>query len=310
MKIRNFSKKYFRHFNARTLVDAAEAWVNHEGPMMLTLAGGMSSAEIGISLAEMIRKGKVNAICSTPANVEEDIFNLIAHKSYKQIPNWRDLSPEDDMFLESEGLNRVLDVAIPEEAAIRKLEEPFMEAITSTLDLPIFPHEVFYHLIKENKLEYQIDPRNSWMVAAAERNLPLFVPTFEDSTMGNIYAARLYQNVIKEDLLLNGISYMHSLIDWYKANNPCGIFCIGGGAPADFTLCVVPLLNQDMEQKVAKWDYYAQITDAVTSYGGFSGASASEKQSWAKIDRDTLTFVINSDATVCFPLIAAYVLDQ
>ena len=82
MSIKEFIKHHYRHFNAAVVIDAAEAYVQHlakGGKMFVTLAGAMSTAELGLSLAEMIRQDKVSAICCTGANLEEDIFNLVAH---------------------------------------------------------------------------------------------------------------------------------------------------------------------------------------------------------------------------------------
>jgi deoxyhypusine synthase len=117
MKMRDFMQRQFRHFNARETREAAQAWVDHldgGGRMLVTLGGAMSTAELGISLAEMIRQDKVHGICCTGANLEEDIFNLVAHEEYRVIPGYRDLSPEQEVALAQEGMNRVTDTCIPE----------------------------------------------------------------------------------------------------------------------------------------------------------------------------------------------------
>src|ERR1700691_6713843 len=103
-----FIKHHYRHFNAATLIEAADAYVDHldrGGVMFLTLAGAMSTAELGVSLAEMIRREQVHAICCTGANLEEDVFNLVAHDHYKRIPNWRELKGEDEQALLEQHLN-------------------------------------------------------------------------------------------------------------------------------------------------------------------------------------------------------------
>src|ERR1041384_2803010 len=128
--ISDFIRHHYRHFNGAALVDAADAYVKHltdGGQMLVTLAGAMSTAELGLSLAEMIRRGKVHAICCTGANLEEDVFNLVAHNSYQRIPNYRELTPADELVLYEHNLNRVTDTCIPEDEAIRKLEEAVLE---------------------------------------------------------------------------------------------------------------------------------------------------------------------------------------
>ena len=124
--VSKFIEKHFLHFNSASLVNAAKAYETHlekDGLMMITLAGAMSTAEIGKSLAEMIRQDKVHIISCTGANLEEDVFNLVAHSHYKQVPNYRDLSPEDEKSLLNQHFNRVTDTCIPEEEAMRKIED-------------------------------------------------------------------------------------------------------------------------------------------------------------------------------------------
>src|SRR4026207_1181511 len=127
--VSQFIQHHYRHFNAAALVDAAKGYEQHlleGGKMMITLAGAMSTAELGLSLAEMIRQDKVHIITCTGANLEEDIFNLVAHDYYKRIPHYRDLSPEDEKDLLDHHFNRVTDTCIPEEEAMRRIERQLM----------------------------------------------------------------------------------------------------------------------------------------------------------------------------------------
>jgi deoxyhypusine synthase len=320
--IRAFLKHHFRHFNAAALVDAAEAYRDFLAAgngMMITLAGAMSTAELGLSLAEMIRRDKIHAITCTGANLEEDLFNLVAHEHYERIPNYRDLTPEQEQFLLVRHLNRVTDTCIPEEEAIRRLEGAVLEVWTAAdkSGLRYFPHEYFYQLIRSGRLEryYQIDPRDSWLVAAAEKNVPVFVPGWEDSTLGNIYASHCLKGTIRNvHTVRSGIEYMMELAHWYVAQHAqrrIGFFQIGGGIAGDFPICVVPMLRQDMERDdMPLWGYFCQISDSTTSYGSYSGAIPNEKITWEKLSIDTPRFVIESDATIVAPLIFAYVLAE
>ena len=124
--IRDFITHHYRHFNSATLVDAAKGYEDHLASgkkMLISLAGAMSTAELGISLAEMIRQDKVHMISCTGANLEEDIMNLVAHNSYERVPNYRDLTPNEEWALLERGLNRVTDTCIPEEEAFRRLQK-------------------------------------------------------------------------------------------------------------------------------------------------------------------------------------------
>lgn len=317
--ITSFIEKHYRHFNAAALVDAAKAYKSHiekGGEMLVTLAGAMSTAELGLSLAEMIRQGKVTAICCTGANLEEDVFNLIAHSHYERIPHYRDLTPADEQKLLEKHLNRVTDTCIPEGEAIRRLENAVLElwAEASEKKESYFPHQYLYRVLMSGKLKqyYEIDPKDSWLMAAAERNLPMVVPGWEDSTLGNIFAARCYEKKTSLSVMKTGIQYMGALMDWYKEvcrKGPgVGFFQIAGGIAGDFPICVVPLLNQDLLADVPLWGYFCQISDSTTSYGSYSGAVPNEKITWGKLGVNTPKFIIESDATIVAPLMFAYVL--
>ena len=317
--ISQFIEKHYLHFNSAALVDAAKGYEEHlldNGKMMITLAGAMSTAELGKSLAEMIRQDKVHIISCTGANLEEDIMNLVAHNSYKRVPNYRDLSPQEEWDLLENHYNRVTDTCIPEEEAFRRLQQHLFD-IWNNADSKgerYFPHEFMYQMINSGVLKqyYEIDPADSWMVAAAEKNLPIVVPGWEDSTMGNIFSSYCIKGEFKATTMKSGIEYMMWLADWYPKNcagKGIGFFQIGGGIAGDFPICVVPMLYKDMEMHdVPFWSYFCQISDSTTSYGSYSGAITNEKITWGKLDITTPKFIVESDATIVAPLMFAYVL--
>lgn len=319
--VRKFVKHHYRHFNAATVVEAAEAWEAHldsGGKMMVTLAGAMSTAELGLSLAELIRRDKVHAITCTGANLEEDLFNLVAHEHYERIPDWRALTAEAEAELGSRGMNRVTDTCIPEEEAMRRIERALMGhwSRADGAKRPQFPHEFIYDLLRSEELKasYQIDPKDSWLLAACDKSLPIFVPGWEDSTLGNVFvAAHVSGQVSDLNTVKSGLHAMKSLIDWYldvSAKASIGFFQIGGGIAGDFPICVVPLIHQDLRQEAPLWGYFCQISDSTTSYGSYSGAVPNEKITWGKLSPETPRFVIESDATIVAPLIFAFVLGR
>lgn len=322
MQITNFLKRNFKHFNAASLIDAAEGYVKHledGNKMLITLAGAMSTAELGISLAEMIREGKVHAICCTGANLEEDIFNLVAHNYYERIPHYRDLSPQDEQDLLERHMNRVTDTCIPEMEAMRRLEDVVLKEWQKADQAgeSYFPHQFFYKILLSGVLEehYQIDPANSWLLEAAKIDLPIIVPGWEDSTMGNIYASHCINGDIKNVHTMKvGIQYMIWLADWYMdvtKDTSIGFFQIGGGIAGDFPICVVPMLDQDLQKEnVPLWSYFCQISDSTTSYGSYSGAVPNEKITWGKLGVDTPKYIIESDATIVAPLVFAIILGK
>ena len=318
--VSDFVRHHFRHFNAAAMVDAADAYRRHldgGGRMLVTLAGAMSTAELGLSLAEMIRQDKVHAISCTGANLEEDLFNLVAHDFYERVPHYRDLTPNDEADLLARHMNRVTDTCIPEEEAMRRLESALVDEWTAAdrAGEQYFPHEFMFRVLRSGVLKdsYQIDPKDSWMIAAAEKNLPMIVPGWEDSTMGNMFAGHVITGDIRNvHTVRTGIEYMTWLANWYtetSANHSIGFFQIGGGIAGDFPICVVPMLHQDLGRTgVPVWGYFAQISDSTTSYGSYSGAVPNEKITWGKLAPDTPKYIVESDASIVAPLIFAMLL--
>lgn len=317
--VSTFIRHHYRHFNAAALVDAADGYsklIDSGGKMLVSLAGAMSTGELGLSLAEMIRQDKVGIISCTGANLEEDIFNLVAHDYYERVPHYRDLTPADEQALLARHMNRVTDTCIPEMEAMRRLEKAVLEE-WMTADAAgerYFPHEFMWRTIKSGKLEqyYQIDPKDSWVIAAMEKNIPVIVPGWEDSTMGNMYASHVITGEIKNvHTVRTGIEYMIYLAHWYQktAPTPVGFFQIGGGIAGDFPICVVPMLHQDLQlEDIPVWAYFCQISDSTTSFGSYSGAVPNEKITWGKLEAHTPKYIIESDATIVAPLVFALIL--
>jgi deoxyhypusine synthase len=325
--VSQFVARHYRHFNAAALLDAAKGWDEHldkGGKMLVTLAGAMSTAELGISLAEMIRRDKVHGIVCTGANLEEDVFNLVAHDHYERVPGYRHLTSDDEVALLARHMNRVTDTCIPEMEAMRRIEDAVLAewVAADRKGERLFPHEFMYRILRSGVLakSHQIDPKNSWLVAASEKNLPMFVPGWEDATLGNMYASHVIAGDVKNvHTVRTGIEYMTVLADWYTksaktlkdGNGSIGFFQIGGGIAGDFPICVVPMLHQDLRRTgVPLWGYFCQISDSTTSYGSYSGAVPNEKITWGKLSVKTPRFVIESDATIVAPLIFAWVLGE
>lgn len=318
--VSQFIENHFLHFNAAAVVDAAQGYIElleNKGKMMVTLAGAMSTAELGKILAEAIRQDKVHMISCTGANLEEDVMNLVAHEHYKRVPNYRDLTPQEEWDLYEQGLNRVTDTCIPEEEAFRRIERKVFDRWKKAQEKSesYFPHEYLYQTLLGGDLKefYQIDPKNSWMMAAAEKNIPIVCPGWEDSTLGNIFAAFCMQGKLKTTTVKSGVEYMMWLADWYQETSKSakiGFFQIGGGIAGDFPICVVPMLHQDLRIKnVPFWSYFCQISDSTTSYGSYSGAVPNEKITWGKLEPETPKYIIESDATIVAPLIFARILN-
>ena len=305
MSVRAFVDEHFQHFNAGALRDTARSltsFLERGGVLVLTLAGAMSTAGLGRSIAPLIRAGHVGAISCTGANLEEDLFRLVALNHYEAIPDWRDLSAQDEAELLARGMNRVTDVCIPEEEAFRRVEHHLFKRwkgaeIDGTRHLP---HEYLYGLLNDGALDecFEADPDSSWLLAAAKNDLMLVVPGWEDSTLANIMASHVISGSLKStDIVRNGVDYMLRFSEWYRAQTcPVGFLQVGGGIAGDFPICTVPMLRQDLGQDVPHWSWFAQISESSPSFGGYSGAPPNEKITWGKsVSYTHLTLPTNHD---------------
>ena len=309
----------YKNFNSRALRDATVSYWKHAengGKMFWAVAGAMSSAQLGITLAPAIRAGLISGMSVTGANCEESLFRLVAHDHYKDFPDYRYFTKEDDTKILENRMRRVTDTSIPEDEAFRVVEKQIVPTwMKATADgTRKFWHEYFYELIQNvDAKDYQGNPDECWLLAAAKANIPIVVPGYEDSTFGNIFASHVKHGECSASIAKSGIEYMGEFYDQYtKMSEGAGVgfFQIGGGIAGDFPICVVPSLKYDMEVKDVKpWAYFCQISDSTTSYGSYSGATPNEKITWDKLTKDTPMFVVESDATIVVPLMITALLE-
>lgn len=318
LPIFEFLLKNYKNFNSRATRDATLAYWRHMeggGKMYWAVAGAMSSAQLGITLAPAIRAGLIHGLSVTGANLEESLFRLVANHSYKDFPEYRYMTKEDDTKILEQRMRRVTDTSIPEDEAFRAVEKYIVPMWTEATKggTRRFWHEYFYDLIQkiDSKL-YEGDPEECWLLAAAKAKLPMVVPGHEDSTFGNIFASYVKTGECKASISKSGIEYMGQLYDDYRelsTGKGVGFFQIGGGIAGDFPICVVPSIKYDLSEKVKPWAYFCQISDSTTSYGSYSGATPNEKITWDKLTRDTPMFVIESDATIVVPLMLSALME-
>jgi deoxyhypusine synthase len=318
LPVLEFVLRNYQNFNARVTRDALLAYWSHlesGGKMFWTLAGAMSSAQLGISLAPAIREGILHGISATGANLEESLFRLVANNSYKDFPEYRYFTKSDDTKILKARMRRVTDTSIPEDEAFRAVEKfivPMWEQ-ASRDNSRRFWHEYFYELVRKLPAKlHEGKAEESWLLAAAKANLPMVVPGYEDSTFGNIFASHVKLAECSASIVKSGIEYMAEFYDQYgelSQGAGVGFFQIGGGIAGDFPICVVPSIKYDLQKKAKPWAYFCQISDSTTSYGSYSGATPNEKITWDKLTEKTPMFVIESDATIVAPLMLTALLE-
>jgi len=314
----NFLLTHYQNFNARALKNATVAYWRHiegGGKMFWAVAGAMSSAQLGLSLAPAIREGLIHGMSVTGANLEESLFRLVAHHSYKDFPEYRYLTKHDDTVILEQGMRRVTDTSIPEDEAFRAVEKivvPMWQRIAGAGERR-FWHQFFYELVTSiDPSLYEGDPEACWLLAAARAQLPIVVPGYEDSTFGNIFAGYVHTGEVPASIAKSGIEYMVDFYTRYRelsAGKGVGFFQIGGGIAGDFPICVVPSIRHDLQEEASPWAYFCQISDSTTSYGSYSGATPNEKITWDKLTEDTPMFVVESDATIVAPLMLQALLE-
>ena len=318
LPILEFVLRNYKNFNSRATRDALLAYWRHieaGGKMFWAVAGAMSSAQLGITLAPAIRAGLIHGMSVTGATLEESLFRLVANHSYIDFPNYRYMTKEDDTKILNDRMRRVTDTSIPEDEAFRAVEKFIVPMWTraSESGQRRFWHEYFYELIQTIGSDlYEGNPDECWLLAAARAKLPVVVPGYEDSTFGNIFASHVKFGECSAQSVKSGIEYMAAFYDQYRELSTgagIGFFQIGGGIAGDFPICVVPSIKYDLEEPVKPWAYFCQISDSTTSYGSYSGATPNEKITWDKLTEETPMFIIESDATIVAPLITTALLE-
>jgi len=327
--VSKFAQRTLLHTNGGSTLQAALWLKNHldnGGKLVITLAGALSSFQVGVMLAELIRKNKVHLISATGANHEESYYRYVAHSHYANIPRYTELTPEQEAELRDAGLRRITDTFLPEDESVRIMEPHLVKMWKEAKKKGErhFPHEYFRRLFREKliKPDPMANSDDCWTLAAYEKNIPIVVPGFEDSTMGNIFSSYVYNgpHKKKEDVILDGnvmktgLEYFHLMYDWYmkeSKNAPIAFLQLGGGISADFPICVVPSLKHDLKlhDKVRDWAGFIEIGSSPMSYGSYSGAGGKEKITWDKLSTESYYQIIQSDVTVAFPWIAAVLLD-
>jgi len=325
--VSTFAERALRHCNGGTTLQAA-LWLkdhlDNGGKLVVTLAGALSSFQIGVTLAELIRQGKVHLISATGANHEESYYRYVAHSHYAYIPRYTELTPEQEAELRDAGLRRITDTFLPEDESVR-IMEPHLFKMWKEAEKKgqrFFPHEYFRRLYKEKliKPDPAANPKDSWTYAAYEKNVPIVVPGFEDSTMGNIFASYTYTGKLRKNdmpsvnpaVMKSGLEYFTWLYEWYMEESkktPIAFLQLGGGIAADFPICVVPSIKHDLgNHSVRDWAGFVEIGSSPMSYGSYSGAGGKEKITWDKLSTKSYYAIIQSDVTVAFPWIAAILL--
>ncbi len=330
-----------RHCNGGRTVDAG-LWLKRHcdagGKLFVTMSGAASSFQVGVALCELIRAGKVGAISATGACMEESLYRLVAQSRYAYIPEYADLTRAEEKELDRAGFRRITDTFLPEEESVRVVLEDLMALWQEAAEKGVRRHwhEYFFQLFETQRIrpDPAADEGHCWLYQAWKHGVPVYVPGWEDSTMGNIFTHACYaghheflkafrlETPVFSGVVRPAFEYMHHLAEWYMTvtkERKLAFLQLGGGIAADFPICVVPHLKKDylaerpleeQEQLIPTWAAFVEIHVTPMSCGSYSGAGFKEKITWGKFEPDAFGMQVFGDFTSVFPDIAALVLGK
>jgi deoxyhypusine synthase len=296
-------------YNARRLSEAANMMVDMmktKSTVCLTLAGAMTPIGLGKTIATMIKNGFVDWIVTTGANVYHDL-----HFAY-DLPVRQGHFDVDDDVLYSKEIVRIYDVYIKERGTLQA-QDLIVQSDLRPVNLPkggsqISTAEISYILGQAAKKNSRY-PDKSFVVAAYENQVPIYMPAIADSSIGLNMLPLLFES--KDQLFPNVVlDVAESAAILWKSNRSGGIE-LGGGVPKNFFQQTGPALYQILKIKEGGQDYIIQLTDARSDTGGLSGATLQEGKSWGKIKTShEKNVTVYGDSSVYFPLLCSYVLSE
>ncbi len=297
-------------FNARRLSEAAKMFqkmIDTDATTCLTISGAMTPIGLGKSISTLIEKGFIDWIITTGANAYHDL-----HFAYG-LPVRQGHFDVDDDILYSKQIVRIYDVYIKEVETLQRQDDLIQDTIRKMSKRIVDPvkdistSDLSYRL-GENAYHHSSFPDKSFMVSAFKNEVPVYIPSLTDSSIGMNMIPLLFQSSLPPLNLLSDISESAAIL--WKSKISGGIE-LGGGVPKNFFQQTGPTLYQILKIKEGGHDYVIQLTDARPDTGGLSGATIQEGKSWGKIKTShSGNVIVYGDSSVYFPLLCSYVLSE
>lgn len=259
------------------------------------LAGAMIPAGMRNVISFLIKNRYLDCIVATGANIFHDIVESLGYHHYIGT-NYC-----DDNELHKHRIDRIYDTFASEDDFIAT--DNFIADFAFSLpDKTYSTREFLYRLGKylinaQKKKKLKID---GFIITAAENNVPIYCPSISDSSIGIALTELLYKKnrKIKFDLIKD-IEETAFLCAKFKSSS---VIYIGGGVPKNFiqqTEVTAPFIGYS----VSGHKYAIQITQDSPQWGGLSGCTFDEAQSWGKIACDAKTVTVYADATIILPIL-------
>jgi deoxyhypusine synthase len=268
--------------------------------IILCLAGSLVSAGLKHVLLEMVRSRMVDCIVSTGANiVDQDFFEGLGFRHY--IAPDRLKAGLDDDKLRELHIDRIYDTLIDEDQL--RICDDTIQHIAD--DLPPRPYSS-REFIREmgGYLAEHGQTRDSIVLAAYERDVPIFCPAFSDCSAGFGLVAHQHLRGDGPKLTLDSAKDFYELTQLKIKNPTTGIFMIGGGVPKNFTQDIV-VAAEILGYEAPMHKYAVQVTVADVRDGALSSSTLKEASSWGKVDT-VWEQMVYSEATLAVPLIVGY----
>lgn len=282
-------------FQGRNLGTAHRVWQRMLGDdvlIFLGVAGALSAGGLRMVIAHLIAGRYIDCLVSTGANLYHDLHETRGRRHFIGSPR------TDDRALQTHHIDRVFDTLIDEDEFIEN--DIWIAQFVSTLDpRPYSSREFLYrlggHLWDETG-------RDGILTRAFRSNVPIFCPAIADSSIGmGISQARMV-DASKGNLdVIGDIAESANLV--IRRPRTASIV-LGGGTPKNF-------INQASVQAdfyrpgIAGHQYALQIVTDVPHFGGASGSTLDEAQSWGKLAADADYVTVHADATLALPLLVS-----
>ncbi len=289
-------------FQGRNLALARDIWVKmleDDTTIFFGLAGAMVPAGMRKIISSLIEKRMIDCLVSTGANLFHDCHETLGMFHYQGS------EIVDDIELFNKGIDRIYDVFASEEE-FRKTDEFIMDWAATIKDrCPITTREFFYLLGRELSTSGKTE---GILTSAYKAGVPIYCPAIGDSSIGIAVATGIRNGIY--DFTFDVLNDLLETTDIAGKAKDTGVIYIGGGTPKNFiqqTEIVTAFFN-NCPSKGHK--YAIQITTDAPHWGGLSGCTFKEAQSWGKISKNAMNVSLHSDATIALPIIATATLDQ
>lgn len=294
-------------FNGRRLAEAARLFsrmIDSGATVALTIAGAMTPIGMSGPIMELIKRGFVDFIISTGANLYHDL-----HRPF-DYPMEQGHWGADDNELAKKSIARIYDVYIHDDQTLTATDNVILQTMKDIpVDTPIATSEL-HHRIGRTIKSLAPHPEKSLVVAASEYDVPIYTSSPGDSSIAMNLAVG---HVLDRKILLDPCKDILETTAIVRAGKKNGAVEIGGGSPKNFYMQTQPMLWQILRDPAhtGGHDYFIQLTTDMPHWGGLSGAPPSEAKSWGKLKNEDINHVVvYSCASITFPILCQYVLQR